>query len=175
MLLIFLPCGKHVLKYWAIGRHSRAAEPCVSNRTEHVSIGKVIAVMGAYSVGAATRKWYSDGDICCSSVCLRQLGFYSTERMDETYSLSMKPGMFELPPTTTTFASIAGRRSAGKVLMLCIITDGNPASFIPISPGLKSNSGTVNLSFFKVSTGSRAAPVAFLFAASGSCVRTIPR
>lgn len=82
--------------------------------------------------------------------------------------------MFALPPTTMTFASIAGRSSVGKALMLCIITDGSPASFIPTSPGLKSNSGTVNLSFFKVSTGSRAAPVAFLLVAFGSCVRTIP-
>ena len=73
MLLIFLPCDQYVLKYRAIGRHARAAEPGVSNRTGDVSSGKLIAVHGTYSVGAATRKWYSDGDIRCNSVFLRQL------------------------------------------------------------------------------------------------------
>jgi len=76
-----------------------------------------------------------------------------------THNLSRKPGIFALPPTTTMLANIAGQRPGGSPDILCSTVSGRPGSFIPTSPGLKSSSGTVNLSFPSVMQSSTAPPV----------------
>src|SRR5436190_9888155 len=96
--------------------------------------------------------------LCRGSQGIRFVQVYwlhdEVEAVFGTHSLSMNPGINELPPTTSTFARKAGCSPVGSTDKLCSTTSGIPGCVILMSPGLNSISGTVKRSFPRINTSS---------------------